>query len=150
MHYKNNCIVWLAALALSLFAVAAQAEKFQDFGEHVVHFNALTTDLLPPRVATEYGITRSHNRGMINVVVLRKVLGASGKPVAASVQGTATNLTGQQRALNLQEVREPNAIYYIAEFGISNGETMDFELALRPEGTEQTLNVRFQQQFFTN
>jgi hypothetical protein len=139
----------LCLACLVLMTGGVQAENSQDFGDYVVHFNALNTDLLPPKVATEYGIKRSGNRAMLNVVVLRKVLGATGQPVPASVTGTATALSGQQRELTLREIREPNAIYYISDFGVDHEETLRFQLKVRPEGESDIFQVEFRQQFFS-
>ncbi len=149
MQHTNKLLKILFLAGLTLLASGAQAENSQDFGDYVVHFNALNTDLLAPKVATEYNIKRSSNRAMLNVVVLRKVLGATGQPVPATVSGKATTLTGQHRELELREVREPNAIYYISDFGVSNEEMLNFRLEVRPEGESETFQVQFRQQFFT-
>ncbi len=148
MPYTNK-VLGLFGLLLLLLATTARAENSQDFGDYVVHFNALTTDILQPKVANEYGIKRSGSHAMLNVVVLRKVLGATGQPVTATVTGHATTLNGQQRSLNLREIREPNAIYYIADFGIGNEEILNFKLDVRPEGENESFQVQFRQQFFT-
>lgn len=149
MQHANKLLTMLCLACLVLLASGAQAENSQDFGDYVVHFNALNTDLLPPKVATEYGIKRSGNRAMLNVVVLRKVLGATGQPVPAEVTGMATTLSGQQRELALREIREPNAIYYIADFGVDHEETLRFHLKVRPEGESDTFQMEFRQQFFS-
>lgn len=149
MQHANKLLTMLCLACLVLMAGGVQAENSQDFGDYVVHFNALNTDLLPPKVATEYGIKRSGNRAMLNVVVLRKVLGATGQPVPASVTGTATALSGQQRELTLREIREPNAIYYISDFGVDHEETLRFQLKVRPEGESDIFQVEFRQQFFS-
>lgn len=149
MQHTNKFLTMLCLACLVLMAGSAQAENSQDFGDYVVHFNALNTDLLSPKVATEYGIKRSGNRAMLNVVVLRKVLGATGQPVPATVSGTATTLSGQQRELTLREIREPNAIYYISDFGVDHEEILRFRLEVRPEGESDTFQVDFRQQFFT-
>ncbi|MBZ0072625.1 MAG: DUF4426 domain-containing protein [Thiohalobacteraceae bacterium] len=149
MRPANLFLSVLYSACLMLAATGANAEKSQDFGDYVVHFNALNTDLLSPKVATEYNIKRSGNRAMLNVVVLRKVLGATGQPVPASVTGIATTLSGQQRELALREIREPNAIYYIADFGVDHEETLRFHLKVRPEGESDTFQVEFRQQFFS-
>lgn len=138
----------LASLAL-LLALPASAENAQDFGDYVVHFNALTTDNLPPTVTREYGITRSKNRAMLNVTVLKKVLGTTGQPVSAKVGATVSNLTGQQRDIELREIREGSAIYYIGEFGVNHEENLDFSVVALPEGHDRPLRVQFQQRFFT-
>jgi hypothetical protein len=150
MQHTNKFLQLFGLACLCLIALSARAENSQDFGDYVVHFNALTTDILQPKVATEYGIKRSGNHAMLNVVVLRKVLGATGQPVTATVTGIATTLNGQQRNLNLREIREPNAIYYIADFGIGNEEILNFALDVRPEGETNSFKVQFRQQFFTH
>lgn len=139
----------LFALAL-LLTTSARAENIQDFGDYVVHYNALTTDMIPPMVARENNITRSKNRAMLNVVVLEKVLGASGKPTAAEVSGRSISLTGKQNRIEFREVREPNAIYYIAEFAVSNEQRLTFDITVTPEGASEPLEVRFRKQFFTD
>ena len=150
MQHTNKFLQLFGLACLCLIALSARAENSQDFGDYVVHFNALTTDILQPKVATEYGIKRSGSHAMLNVVVLRKVLGATGQPVIATVTGIATTLNGQQRNLNLREIREPNAIYYIADFGIGNEEILTFMLDVRPTGETDSFKVQFRQQFFTH
>ncbi len=148
MGSKTLFTAILAGLSL-LFSLPAQAENAQDFGDYVVHYNALTTDNLPPTVTREYGITRSKNRAMLNVAILRKVLGTTGEPVAAKVSATVSNLTGQQREIELREIGEGSAIYYIGEFGVNHEENLDFTVVAHPEGHDRPLRVQFQQRFFT-
>jgi len=150
MSLKRIGIVWLFGLALNLAAPGAYAESSQDFGDYVVHFNALATDMLTPEVAREYHITRSQNNGMVNITVLKKVLGSPGQPVHARVEVTATNLTGQTRKIHMREVREGTAIYYIGEFGVTNEETVKFDARVRPQGNPGDLKVEFSQDFYTH
>jgi hypothetical protein len=147
MHKKNM----MSLLFALLFALSGSvmAENSQDFGDYVVHFNALNTSYLPPQVTREYNIKRSKNRGMINITVLNKVMGTAGKPVAAGVSASAMNLTGQKRDIALREVREGPAIYYIGDFPISHEETLRFKVNVTPEGQSDTYQVDFKQQFFT-
>ena len=134
------------ALLSPLFATA---DNSKDFGEYVLHFNALTTDMLPPQVAREYRITRSRNRGMINITVLKKVPDSLGLPVHARVEVHARNLVGQVRDINLREVREGDAIYYIGEFRVTNEETLKFTVRAQPLGSQKSLEARFSQDFYT-
>ena len=143
----------ITSLLFPMFALLAsslaQAENSQDFGEYVVHFNALNTNQLPPSVTKQYGIKRSKNRGMINIAILTKMLGTTGKPVAAKVSASAKNLTGQRRDIKLREVREATAIYYIGEFPVTNEETLRFTVEVTPEGSSDSYTVDFKQQFYT-
>jgi hypothetical protein len=149
MNPKQLVISLLLAFTF-LLPHSVAAENSKDFGEYVVHFNALATDVLPPQVAREYRITRSRNRGMVNITVLKKVLGSPGQPVHARVEARAENLVGQGREINLREIREGNAIYYIGEFRVANEETLKFTARVRPQGTQQFLEVQFSQDFYTN
>ena len=49
----------LALLGGLLFSGMALAQQSQDFGNYVVHYNALNTNLIPPQVAQGYAIKRS-------------------------------------------------------------------------------------------
>ena len=149
MTLRKLLLTLLACLASAMPASAA-AENMKDFGEYVIHFNALSTELLEPRVAREYRITRSRNRGMINITVLKKVLGSPGQPVHATVEVSAQNLAGQGRTIRMRPVREGNAIYYIGEFGVSHEETLKFSVTARPQGSRDVLKVDFSQDFYTN
>ncbi|TCK17126.1 uncharacterized protein DUF4426 [Thiogranum longum] len=145
---KNTLLPFLFGALITLSGVAS-AENSQDFGDYVVHFNALNTNYLPPSVTREYGLKRSKNRGMVNVAVLRKVMGTAGKPVAAKITASATNLAGQKRDIALREVREGNAIYYIGDFPISHEETLRFTLHVKPGDNADANEVKFIHQFFT-
>lgn len=149
MSNKKTVLSWLIGLSSLLLAATVQAENSQDFGDYVVHFNALSTDMLPPSVTKQYAIKRSKNRGMINIAILKKMLGTTGQPVAASVKASATNLTGQRRDIKLREIREDTAIYYIGDFPITHEETLRFTVTVQPEGQPDSYEVRFKQQFFT-
>ncbi len=146
--YKKNFIPFVFGIAC-LFSGLAQAENSQDFGDYVVHFNALSTSQLPPSVTREYNIKRSKSRGMVNIAVLRKALGTGSEPVPAAIAASATNLTGQKRDIELREIREGTAIYYIGVFPISHEETLRFLVKIKPEGQDERYEVRFKQPFFT-
>ena len=148
MHTKYYLVPWFLLLAL-LSPPSVLAENSQDVGDYVIHYNALATDMLPPAVARDYHITRSQNRGMLNITILKKVLGSPGQPVHARVDASARNLAGQYRNIRMREIREGNAIYYIGEFGVANEETMNFKVQVRPQGERDFYEVEFSQDFYT-
>jgi hypothetical protein len=141
-----SCLMGLVLL----LPVTASAENSKDFGQFVVHYNAMATNMVPPQVARKYRITRSQNRGMVNITVLKKVLGSPGQPVHAHIDVNALNLAGQGRTIHLREIREGNAIYYIGEFGVANEETLKFDVRARPQGSQEFVEVQFSQDFYTN
>ena len=139
----------LTAVLLLAAGITVNAEQSKTFGDYTIHYAAFTTDLLSPEVARLYKIRRSKNRAIINISVLKKVMGTTGQPVKAQVEASATNLNRQLKNLNTRELSSNGAIYYIAETSVNNEETLNFDLNIIPEGETVALSFSFRQQFFT-
>ena len=133
-----------ALLALALHCGGgsnlAHAESKQ-FGAYEVHYNVVSTIFLQPQIAAAYGIVRSPQRALLNVA-LRRRAGTDSVPVAARITGEQGDLV-RQSALRFREQREPQAIYYLAEFEFSDAQTVYFNVALHPEGDQATLKLQF-------
>ena len=146
----KQLFISLLLLGSLSFSLSCEAQQSQDFGEYVVHYNALNTNLIPPQVAQSYSIKRSASRALLNVAVLKKVMDTPGTPVAASISANGTNLTGQIREIEIRKIEDTEgAIYYIGEFPVHNLETYRFNIQVAIEGEEEPLVVKFKQQFFT-
>ena len=139
---------------LTLFTILisspAIAQQAQEFGDYVVHYNALSSSLITPEVAKAYGIRRSDSRALINISVLKSAGEQAATAVKAAVTTSGRNLTGQTRNVEMREVDDGDgAIYYIGELSVRNMETFDFTVVVIPEGQSKPLNVKFRQQFYT-
>lgn len=122
----------------------------KDIGDHVVHFNAQSTDQLPPEVAAAYNIVRSKNRAMITVSIINK---SDMHSISGEVSVKTVNLTGQLKNVTMRKVEEPGeppAIYYIGITPVANRETLIFDISIKPEGVVKTSEVRFKQEFYTD
>ena len=131
-------------------AAAAVTETMQDFGDYTLHFNALTTDQLTAEVAQRHGIVRSGNRAMLNVSILRNREDAVGVPVRGAVEVSAANLTGQLKPVSLREITEAEAIYYIGESNVADGETLVYTIDATPAEETAPMSVRYMKQFFVD
>jgi hypothetical protein len=127
----------------------AAHENFVDVGEYTIHYNAFTSDVLSPQIARRYGIVRSKSRGILNITVLKKVMGTPSQPVSAWVRATATNLEGQLRMLSMREIRARNAIHYIAQFSVAHEETLQFRVSVQPLGQRKSFTLEFSEKFYT-
>ena len=140
----------LTLFGMLIYSVSTFAQQSQDFGDYVVHYNALNTNLIPPQVAQGYGIKRSSSRALLNVTVLRKVMNTPGTPVKAQVTAAGTNLTGQRRDIEIREISDQDeAVYYIGEFPVHNMESYQFTIEVTVDGESDPLMVKFRQQFYT-
>ncbi|MEM9302432.1 MAG: DUF4426 domain-containing protein [Pseudomonadota bacterium] len=134
--------LWLATPAL--------AEQAVTVGPWTLHYNALSTAGLDRTVATTYGITRSKNRAMLNIAVLQNLDGELPLPVRATIDASATNLTGQRRDITMRLVEEQAAIYYLGFVRVDHRETLSFAVSVTPEGADAPIEIRFEQQFFAD
>jgi hypothetical protein len=148
MRAFNLIKVVVIALCITQAANAEQAERF---GPYIAHYNTFNTNSLTPAVAKAYGITRSSNLALINVAVLRARPEALDEAVTANVSVRATNLVGQKKTIELIEIQDQGAIYYIGTFGIRNEERINFEVRIQPtDGSAIAHTFRFHQTFYVS
>jgi hypothetical protein len=146
MRRSPSTTIFCLLLAL-FFALPAMADNSTRAGDITVHHNAVPTTSLTPDVARQYGITRSANRALVNISVRKGEPGAD-RAVRAAVKLVATNLNGQRLDLRAREVREGDAVYYLAEARITGNDTLAFELEVTPEGANAPITASFRQEFF--
>ncbi|MEM6640232.1 MAG: DUF4426 domain-containing protein [Pseudomonadota bacterium] len=125
------------------------APTSKDFGDYVVHFNAISSSIISPEDAAKYGIARSRSSALLNVVMLSKDGAPGHTPVSGDVLVKVTNLTGQVKNIAMKRVTEGRAIYYIGEVAVTNDERLNFNIEATPEGKSRPLTIKHQQQFFT-
>ncbi|MEZ5562956.1 MAG: DUF4426 domain-containing protein [Gammaproteobacteria bacterium] len=139
------------AAVTSTQAMEPAEASSRDFGDYTLLFAAIPTNTLTPEVASSYGITRSANRVLLNVSMLKKTEGAPDMPVPGKVSASAVNLNGQAKNLSVREIREGEAIYYVGDVAISGEETLVFSVEAQPaDANGVPLSVRFQRQFYGN
>ncbi|NOR41970.1 MAG: DUF4426 domain-containing protein [Gammaproteobacteria bacterium] len=148
-NLTNNLFKVLFIFALAFSSFNSYAENSKEFGDYVIHYNAFRSDTISPEVAKQYNLARANNRVIINIAVLKKVMNTTGTPTSSEVTGHASNLTGQLKQLEFKEITEGNAIYYLAETKISDGEFLKFDVKILPQGEKKPARLKFNKRFFT-
>jgi len=151
--HGTNALHWVRRLLLLAMLTLAPisntlAQTTAEVGTYTLHVNAISTLELSPEVARASAITRSASRGLLNIAIRRLRDDGSDVATRATVTADAINLSGQRQILSLREVREGDAIYYLAEPRISEAEELTFEISARPEGDASILKARFKKTFF--
>jgi hypothetical protein len=146
MKIFQRLVLALCALAASC---AASAEE-QTFGDYTVHYQAVNSTFLTPEIAAQYDIVRSERRAFLNVAVLRNEEDGSTTPVTATLNGTKHNLLQQSAAIEFEQIREGEAIYYIGQFDFSDREVLRFTLEVHPEGQEGAHTIEWSTQLYVN
>lgn len=145
----NNLLKTFILIA-ALTSVTVFAQQAEEFGDYVIHYNALNSSLISPQVAKAYGIRRSDSRALINISILKKSEGQTATAVGATVTVSGRNLTGQTRDVTMREINEANeAIYYIGELSVRNMETFNFTVNVTPRGQSRPFTLNFRKQFYT-
>lgn len=148
MHLLTRRLAVALAFVGAVFTLPLHAQNSLERGDLVLHYNAIASTTLTPEVARQYAITRSSGRALLNVSLMRKQADGSHKAIPAKVSAAATNLNGQRQDLAVREVREGEAIYYLAEPRVRDKDLLHFELNVLPDGAGTAITVKFQQEFF--
>ena len=128
----------LAAAVLILIASISLAEQAKKFEGWTVHYSVVNTTFLSPEVAQRYDIVRADNRALC----LLSVRDPDDKPSTVELDGHYTNLMQQKIALKFKEVKDSNAVYYVAIFHFSSSEELSFEIELELPQGKRVLNFK--------
>ncbi len=138
----------LFSLILIAFTPLAFAGQFNVIKDLEVHYSAFNAQFLTPEVARAYDIKRSSYNGVISISVLDRY--QAGKPaIEAKVTGSAKNLLGSMRKLEFKAIKEGEAIYYIAQFPVTNEELLRFTINIDGQNKGKG-PIKFQQTFYTD
>lgn len=131
-----------AIAALAFVAGTLSAEQKQTFGDYEVHYSIFNPSFLRAEVAERYGVVRGRDKAVVNVSILEEE-----RSVAVSVTGTVKNLLGQLQPLDFREVREGEAVYYLAMLTYQDRDTLRFEITADLPGYGPAV-LRFQQTLY--
>lgn len=136
----------LATLLTLLLAPLTQAQTGSErFGDYLVYYSVFNSTFVLPDIASVHGLVRGEDRALVNISVIHA---DGGLGVPATVSGTASNLLQQSQKLTFQEISEADTTYYIAPVRHLNEEVYNFRLSIQPEGSDQTLDLRFTQKLY--
>ena len=98
--------------------------------------------LIPKEVAAAHNIVRAKNRIVTNISIVK-----DGQPQTAIVEGHNTNLLNQLYTMQFEEVKETTAIYYLSNQLIDERDTIRFNLAITPDGEDDSFQLKFIRQY---
>lgn len=132
-----------ASLVLGLFLSPVHAEQKKVLGPWDVHYIAFDSTMIDAKIAQSYQLQRSKYQAVLNISVLKS---SDQKAQQVRISGTATDLTQKQIELSFREVREGDAIYYLAQVPVHDQKHLNFKLDIW-QGTENQ-KLEFSQVFY--
>ena len=121
-----------------------------ELGNYRIYFNAFNSTFIPPEIAQQYDLHRGGRYGIANIAILDASSEGVGKPVTAKVTGHTKNLLSQKNSLKFSEVKEGDAIYYLADFKFSDQELLKFDIVVKPHGSSRSEKLKLEQVFYTD
>lgn len=142
----NSLRAFIVIGILLTASLSAKAQQSETFGDFELFYSVVNTTFLEPKIAQSYNIKRGKNYAILNLAVREKQTAGS-TPRSMLLKGKTWDLI-QNQSLEFQEIREGEAIYYIAEFKFINEEWRFFEIKFRPEGATETFDFKFKHQLY--
>ena len=131
-----------AAAVVVLAAGTLLAEQKQSFGSYEVHYSVFNPSFLRAEIAERYDVVRGRDKALVNISVLD-----GERTVTVPVSGSVKNLLGQSQPLRFREVREGEAVYYLAMLTYQDRDTLRFEITADLPGYGPAV-VKFQQTLY--
>lgn len=126
-------------LGLSL---TANADQKKTFGKYDVHYSVFNSTFINPEVAKAYGITRGNNRALVNIAVHKRLATGETVPQQVIIKGSSSDLVHSVE-LPFTEVREQEAIYYLAELKFHHKEMRTFTIKIQPDPKIAAYTLKF-------
>ncbi|MCV6613985.1 MAG: DUF4426 domain-containing protein [Cellvibrionaceae bacterium] len=133
------CSCWAAA-SLAQQEARELGQPYESFGEYKVFYSLFNSNFISPKVAEAYNLVRGNDRALVNISVLK------GKAISGSkakISGSYTNLLQQQRTLEFKQIREQDAVYYLAPLRFTTEDILTINISVTPEGGEQSHRFSF-------
>ncbi len=140
----------LAILLLTTFLATsiARAEQKAVYGDYEIHYMAIPSTFLQPEIASTHDINRSRSTGVLNIAVQQRQADGTTRAVPAFVRGSISNDVQQRRELEFTQVTEGQAVYAIAPFWYSSGQTYVFQLEVQADPEQGPFPLRFSQAMY--
>jgi hypothetical protein len=133
-------------LLLGLGATNANGQQSTRYDEFELHHSIVYTTFVAPEVAAEYGIIRGADKAMLTLSVRDASSGdLAGRPMQISGR-TWDLITGG--AMDVREIREGRATYYIVPFEFLDREYRFFEFSFQPEGADKSFEHKMKVQLW--
>lgn len=127
-------------------AAATGGEAVETVGDATIRASAVQTSALNEAIAQRYGIARD-DKTVLLLVAVRKGAGAAETSAPAQVKASAAGLTGDQREIEMRELKTGDLLDYAGTVQTSLPETLRFEVTVTLEGG-RTAKLRFSREFY--
>ena len=136
-------LMLLTVLALPVTTLADD-KVYKQYGPYKIFYSAFNSTFIDPDIAVANQIVRGKDKGLVNIAVVLE----SGTGNASVISGNVFNIFQMSQPLTFVEVREQNAVYYLAPFEFENEDFLTFKISVRPDATKPAYELKFQKKMY--
>ena len=133
---------------LVVAAIAVAQEPYKEHAGHKIFYTAFNSSFIQPDIAQLYELTRGSDQGLVNIAVVKSSPEGDSLGLPVKVSGSATNLIMQTNQLDFTEIRDGEAVYYLAPFEFENEEVIHFDIEVEVAANTAPLSFRFTRTFY--
>lgn len=145
--YVGWAWLWMTGAFLSGACYSQEPDHTKNFDQYTVYYNLINSTFLTPEVAERYEISRDDDVAVLTVSVRGPNEDGEMTAQPSEISGVVTDLV-QRRALEFDEFRDPNAVYYIAEVQALGRTRLDFSLDISPKGSAEVYQLEFSEMLY--
>ena len=138
-------LMLLTVLSLAMpVATLADDKVYKQYGPYKIFYSAFNSTFIDPDIAVANQIIRGKDKGLVNIAVVLE----SGTGKASVISGNVFNIFQMSQPLKFVEVREQNAVYYLASFDFENEDFLTFKISVRPDTEKPAYELKFQKKMY--
>jgi hypothetical protein len=143
-------IAWLffCAQAFAQINQPREIQTSQKFGAYTLHYSVFNSQLIMPEIASVYKIVRSKDLALVNISLTKTENGLTSLGLPAVVKVKAVNLMQQAKTIDMMEIKEPEATYYLGAIRHTNEEDVRFEISVLPLGEKSPLKLNVNRRLY--
>ena len=140
-------LILLSMLLVSVGnAQAVQQSHYKQHGDIKIFYSAFDSSFIAPEVAVAYNFVRGKDKGLVNIVVVKKL--GQGEP--AEISGKVLNIFQQSQQLEFIAIKEKNTVYYLAPFEFENEDLLTFKITVDSPVSQGPYSFKFQKKMYHN
>lgn len=140
---KNTVSKLLLLMIAFVFAANVSAGQFSKTqGDYTVYYNVFNSTFISQKVAGQYQLVRSPESFLLNVSIRKKQADGSEQEHPAKVKAYTNDLM-RHHQLSFREIKEPGAIYYLADVPVKYTETLKFHISVMPLNSREQIDIEF-------
>lgn len=117
-----------------------------EFDGYTLRANVSRADVLNDTMARRYGIAANPDLALLNLVIQDNNVARQEATVEAAVSVEHENLLGQTQVVDMRAIEADGYISYVGTLDASSQRIFQLIIKVRPEGTEQPLEMNFEVQ----